>query len=64
MREVEEKEQSLNLEIERGIAQEKEKLLGEQRLKDLEKDKAINDLKEADRRLKKKSRAGLYASLG
>ncbi|MCL4378265.1 MAG: DUF2130 domain-containing protein [Actinobacteria bacterium] len=64
VREVEEKEQSLNLEIERGIAQEKEKLLGEQRLKDLEKDKAINDLKEQIGDLKRKAEQGSMQAQG
>ena len=64
VREVEEKEQSLNLEIERGIAQEKEKFLSEQRLKDLEKEKAINDLKEQIGELKRKAEQGSMQAQG
>jgi hypothetical protein len=64
VRMVEEKEKELDLEIERSIAKEKERILEEQRLKNLEKDKAINDLKNQIGELKRKAEQGSMQAQG
>ena len=64
VREVDEKEKELDLEIERSVAKEKERILEEQRLKELEKDKAINDLKNQIGELKRKAEQGSMQAQG
>jgi hypothetical protein len=58
MREVDDRERDLELEIERKLCQEREKLDSELKVKGLEKDKIINDLKEQIGDLKRKAEQG------
>jgi len=63
-REVEEKDKSLDLEIERSVAAEKEKILNDQKLKDLEKNKVITDLMDQIGELKRKAEQGSMQTQG
>ena len=58
VRDVEEKEKNIDLEMERKVSEEREKFGSEQRLKDLEKDKMINDLRDQIGDLKRKAEQG------